>query len=308
MSAFDNFELCRSILESLPVGICVLDAQKKIVFWSDGAERVTGRLRHEVIGRSCISQSLLHCDQPGCEYCGEDCPLARAIKTARPVESLCFIHHKAGHQLLVRSRAVPVHNAHGSIVGAAAVFDEQSDALTTGGPRESNCRPSGVDGITGVANHETTRSRLREALTVFDETHVGFGVLCFRIEQFDRFRASYGSEAASSLLRVFARTLENSLCRTDVIGRWSDEEFLVILNGYPENALQSITQRLRRLLADDSIGWWGERRSLAFTIGQASAQRNDTIESILKRAHASLAESSVSAARAGAAGSSTAGS
>jgi hypothetical protein len=76
--------------------------QKKIVFWSDGAERITGHLRHEVIGHSCISESLLHCDQPGCEFCKEDCPVARAIKTSHPAEGIGFLHHKAGYENPVR--------------------------------------------------------------------------------------------------------------------------------------------------------------------------------------------------------------
>src|SRR5579862_3239953 len=99
MSALSEPEICRNILESLPTGMCVIDRQKKIVFWSDGAERITGHLRHEVIGRTCVGEALLHCDHPGCEYCREECPLARAIKTARPAEATGFLHHKAGHEI-----------------------------------------------------------------------------------------------------------------------------------------------------------------------------------------------------------------
>src|SRR5579864_5031616 len=87
MSLFHDSDICRGILDSLPTGICVVDTQKKIVFWSDGAERITGHLRHEVIGRSCIAESLLHCDQPGCEFCNEDCPVARAMKTSQSTEA-----------------------------------------------------------------------------------------------------------------------------------------------------------------------------------------------------------------------------
>src|SRR4051794_32280467 len=81
MSAFDDSEICRSILENLPTGLCVVDLHKKIMVWSSGAEQITGHLRHEVIGHSCVSEPLLHCDQPGCEFCSEECTLARAIKT-----------------------------------------------------------------------------------------------------------------------------------------------------------------------------------------------------------------------------------
>jgi len=46
--------------------------QKKIVFWSDGAERITGHLRHEVIGRSSVGKAVPHCQQPGCEFGSEE--------------------------------------------------------------------------------------------------------------------------------------------------------------------------------------------------------------------------------------------
>jgi PAS domain S-box-containing protein len=56
MSAFDDSEICRGILENLPTRVCVIDMQKKIVLWSDGAERITGRPRYEVIGHRCIGE------------------------------------------------------------------------------------------------------------------------------------------------------------------------------------------------------------------------------------------------------------
>jgi PAS domain S-box-containing protein len=70
MSAFDEFDVCRNILESLLTGVCVVDVQKKILFWSTGAERITGHLRHEVIGRTCIAKALLHCEQSGLSSAG----------------------------------------------------------------------------------------------------------------------------------------------------------------------------------------------------------------------------------------------
>jgi two-component system cell cycle response regulator len=126
MSLFHDSDICRSILESLPAGLCVLDVQKKIVIWSDGAERITAHLRHDVVGHSCVSEPLLHCDQPDCEFCKEDCPVARAIKTSPATESIGFLHHKTGYEIPVRIRAVPVHNQHGSIIGASKLLESCS--------------------------------------------------------------------------------------------------------------------------------------------------------------------------------------
>ncbi len=299
MSAFDEFDVCRNILESLLAGVCVVDMQKKIVLWSDGAERITGHLRHEVIGRSCIGKAVLHCQQPGCEFCSEECPLAIAMKTARPVEASGFLHHKAGYEVPVRIRAVPVHNSHGSIIGAVETFDEleQNDLHSS-----EKSLPGSVDDVTGVASRAQTKFHLREALVAFTERQVAFALLRLRLQGLEHFRAAFGPDAASSLLRVVARSLVSDLWRTDVVGRWADDEFLVILNGCSEESFPVVRERLRHMLANDSIEWWGERRSLLVCTGDATPQAGDTTESILERAQKSLDQASQWLARATAAG------
>jgi diguanylate cyclase (GGDEF)-like protein/PAS domain S-box-containing protein len=289
MSAFHDSEICRSILDSMPSGLCVIDMQKKIVFWSDGAERITGLLRHEVIGHSCVSETLLHCGQPGCEFCGEDCAVARAIKTSHSVEASGFLHHKAGYEIPVRIRAVPVHNQHGSIIGAVETFEELQPPAATSDPRGDNPNlPGCVDDVTNLASQTLMRSHLRETLATFVELHIPFGLLCLRLEGLAHFRASLGPEATSSLLRVVARSLENALWPTDFVGRWADDQFLVILNNCPDQSLAAVRERVRRLIAGDGIEWWGERRSLPLSIGQATAQLDETIESLIDRAEKSM--------------------
>ncbi len=287
MSVFDDLVICRSILESLPIGLSVVDMQKRIILWSDGAERITGHLRHDVIGHSCINEALLHCDRPGCEFCNEDCPLAHSIRTAHPAQAVGFLHHKSGHEIPVTVRAVPVRNAHGSIIGAVETFEDQRQTIS-GYRRDSLNLPGCVDDVTGVASRVMIESHLRETFAAFGEVNVPFGVLSFRLEGLDHFRASFGPEATSSLLRVVARTLEGALWKTDFVGRWSDAQFLVILNGCREEALYSVRERIRRMLATAVIEWWGERRSLPVSVGHAAAHPGDTIEIIMQRAQKSL--------------------
>jgi diguanylate cyclase (GGDEF)-like protein/PAS domain S-box-containing protein len=288
MSSFDDAGICRSILESLPTGLCVVDMQKKVVFWSDGAERITGSLRHEVLGHCCISESILHCDQTGCEFCKEDCPVAIAMKTSHSAETIGFVHHKSGYEVPVFIRAVPVHNEHGSIIGAVETFEELHHSTTSHQRKEVAKLPGCVDEVTGLASRALMESHLRQTLKTFVEIQVPFGVLCIRIEGLQRFRASLGSEAASTLLRVIGRALESTLWITDHVGRWADDQFVVILNGCHEDPLHSVRERLRRMLANDGIEWWGERRSLPVSIGEAAAQSGDSVDSLMDRAQKSL--------------------
>lgn len=298
MSALSEPEICRNILESLPTGMCVIDMWKKIVFWSDGAERITGYLRHEVIGHSCVGEPLLHCDQPGCEFCSEECPLARAIKTSHPAEATGFLHHKAGHEIPVSMRAVPIHNERGSIIGAVETFENLQVAPSPDDRDAMRQSPDFTDAVTGLASRAMMLSNLQEMVTKYTKVQVPFAVLFFRLEGLSHFRASLGPEAASSLLRVVARTLESSLWITDFVGRWSDDQFLVILGGCREQALGSVRERVRRTLAGEGIEWWGERRSLPVSIGEAIVQAEDSVELVLERAQKSLEAASACQPRA----------
>jgi diguanylate cyclase (GGDEF)-like protein/PAS domain S-box-containing protein len=300
MSPFEDSEVYRTILESLTTGLCVVDTQKKIVLWSDGAEQITGYARHEVIGHSCVSEPLLHCDQPGCEFCSEACPVAQAMKTSHAVWTTGFLHHRAGHEIPARIRAVPVRNQHGSIIGAVELFENEQQSSS----RKESSRQllSCVDAITGVANRAMMQSHLRQALVSFVELHVPFGLLLLRVEELSHMRAKLGSEAAACLLRVVAHTIEGTVSISDFSGRWEDDQFAVILSGCREEAVHIVRERLRRALAGEGIEWWGERHSLPVSIGEASAQPDDTLELIVERALRSLDESSAWRMRTRAAG------
>ncbi len=282
MFSFGDSEIYCGILESLTTGLCLADIQKTNVLWSDGAEHIAGHLRHEVIGHSCIGEPLLHCDQPGCEFCSEECPVAIAMKTSRPALVSGFLHRQAGHEVPVRIRAVPVHNQHGSIIGAVETFENLQQATNPDRGEVRRQLSDCVDGMTGVASHAMLQSHLRQAHASFTDVQIPFGVLFFRVEELPRFRASLGPEPASSLLRVVARTLESAVWITDFIGRWADDQFLVILNGCREESLSVVRERVRRRLASEGIEWWGERRSLPVSIGEAIIQPEETLEATLR--------------------------
>src|ERR1700719_2681930 len=117
MSAFDDPDICRDILDGLQIGVSVLDLERKIVFWSDGAEQITGYSRIDVLGHSCAENILLHCNQENCTLCSGTCPLSAALHDSKPVERLSSIHHKLGHSTPVHTWSIPLRNEHGAMIG-----------------------------------------------------------------------------------------------------------------------------------------------------------------------------------------------
>ncbi|MFZ0760724.1 MAG: diguanylate cyclase [Candidatus Sulfotelmatobacter sp.] len=288
MPAFQDPEIYRDILDGLQIGVSVLDLQKKIVFWSDGAEQITGYARIDVLSHSCADNILPHCNQTSCEMCAGKCPMASALHDAEPVETMSFIHHKSGYRTQVHIWATPLRDKRGSIIGIIQTFEGE---FAIHGPDANDRRmeeQGWLDEVTGLPNQAMMRSHLRETLGSFTELHVPFGVVCLEVHDLSQFRARYGQGAARSILQVLARTLRNTVWATDIVGAWSEDRFLVILMGCSEYALQSVSERMLKMMASATIHWWGEELSTAVSIGRTGALLGDTIESLLRRAQHEL--------------------
>jgi diguanylate cyclase (GGDEF)-like protein/PAS domain S-box-containing protein len=288
MSAFQDPEIYRDILNGLQIGVSVVDLGKKIVFWSDGAEHITGYARIDVLGHSCRDNIFLHCNEVSCEMCGEKCSIATALHDAEAVEGMGLIHHKSGHRTPVRTWAIALRDQHGSIIGIIQTFEAE---FTVAGPdpndrsmKERGC----LDDVTGLPNQAMMQSHLRETLGTFAELQIPFGIVCAEIPELGKFRARYGQEAASSLLQVMARTLKNTVWPKDFVGRWSESQFLVILSGCGETALRVVCERMLKMMASATIQWWGEELSVKVSIGHTGAVAGDTLASLMQRAQQAI--------------------
>jgi hypothetical protein len=76
----------------------------------------------------------------------------------------------------------------------------------------------------------------------------------------------------------------------------------VILSGCGEDAVQSVSQRVFKMLSSATIPWWGEELSVAVSMGRTGALAGDTVESLLQRAQPVLGENQAAPGRALAAG------
>lgn len=293
MPLFNDPDICRDILDGLQIGVSVLDLNWRIVFWSDGAEHITGYARIDVLGRSCVENILLHCNQASCQNCSEKCPIVTALHDARPVEVLSSIHHKSGHRIAVRTWSIPLRNRHGSIIGIIQTFEDEV-AVTGPNPNDQSMKEHGcLDDVTGLPNQAMMLSHLRESLVTFAEFQIPFGILWVKAQELSQFRARYGPEAAKSMLQALARTLRNTVWPTDFVGRWSEDRLLVILCGCDEASVQAVSDRMLRMMTSATVKWWGEELSLAVCFGRVAAVAGDSIESLLQRTECALKASQV---------------
>jgi diguanylate cyclase (GGDEF)-like protein/PAS domain S-box-containing protein len=295
-------EMLRTVLDSLQTGVYVIDRSRRIVLWNTGAERITGYMRHDVVGRKSRESILANCDDMSCVLCGAVCPLTEAIHEGQPREAQIYLRHKAGHRVPVRFRVVPIRDERGLIIGAAETFEEQGP-LAELGIHPANLAAHGcLDMPTGVSNHAFTQSHLRENLTFFHEYHLPFGILLIHVNNLLQLKTTHGREAVDVMLHVVAQTMKHTLRPDGFLGRWADDEFLAILtNGSPSD-LERSAQSVQKIVGSSGIQWWDDLLSVTVSVGQAMVQLADTPETLLQRVQLSLQQSAPKGSAAAAGG------
>jgi PAS domain S-box-containing protein len=118
------------ILDSLNDGLYVCDRDRRIVYWSKSAERITGWKADEVVGVRCLDNVLAHVDQDGRQLCGEEfCPLHRSIvtDTASTCPLIVFGLTKKGNRLPMTVSVAPIHDENGQVIGGVETFHDFSE-------------------------------------------------------------------------------------------------------------------------------------------------------------------------------------
>jgi diguanylate cyclase (GGDEF)-like protein/PAS domain S-box-containing protein len=291
MQRLDNPEIFREVLEDLPTGVYLVARDGCILFWNRGAERITGHLRQDVVGRPCREDFLGNSDGAGEEVSAAAAALEAILRDGKAIDWQVSFRHKTGHLVPVRLRATPMRDARGSIIGAVETFDEAVD-IAESDRRHSKLAEYGcLDTATGVLNHKMIESRLRECLATFAESHVPFCVLSIAFDHLPDVQSRYGNAAIAAVLRLVGQNLESSLRPTDFLGRWNENEFLAIVVECSLAEISKVADRLRKTLRTAKIKWWGDALPVTASMGATAAKPEDTIPNLIQRAEGALRES-----------------
>ncbi|MGO9270144.1 MAG: diguanylate cyclase domain-containing protein [Terriglobia bacterium] len=288
MLKLEDPELFRAVLDSLQTGVYIVDADRRIVFWNDGAERISGFLRQDVVGRLCRDNILVHCDENHSVLCGDACPLTATMLDGKLRSVEVYLHHKEGYRVPVKVWAIPVRDQEGRIVGAAESFEMRAVAANADHRRNRVAGDERREETTGLADRDLLVARIHERLTTFAERLVPFSILRIQVRHWDQWKARHGHLAAKAMLSVIGQTLCNTLRPVDMVGHWKEGGFLAVIAYCGADVLEHVSELLNKIVKCAEIDWWGDRLSVTGVLGGASVEPGDDIESILQRAEQSL--------------------
>ena len=133
-------------------------------------------------------------------------------------------------------------------------------------------RLSKTDNLTKLLNRGAWESLLNSEFARFRRYHHDCTLIMIDIDNFKRVNDQYGHQMGDEVIRHLADTMRTCLRNTDHLGRYGGEEFAIIL---PETNLEGariIAERLRETIAQAHIHSNGIDLSYTISLGLATLQ------------------------------------
>ena len=271
------------IINNLQDGVYFVDTDRNIRFWNKAAEEITGYTAEEIVGKQCLSSNLNHIDEQGRPLCNIGCPLFSTIIDGRQRIANVFVRHKAGYRIPITVNIFPVYDDE-TIVGAAEVFTKNSPKVYEDDLIEKLSGIAMHDALTGLPNRRYLESFLEYKLNDYMRFGRPFAVLFSDIDDFRKFNNKYGHDAGDAVLCNIASSLKTSVRNADLVGRWGGEESLGIYTLSKETEAAIIGEKFRALVANTEIVHGGQSLSVSVSVGVTIGRKDDTVDSIIKRA------------------------
>lgn len=243
----------RGILERISDGVYFVDLNRRILFWSEGAHRLSGYTSEDVVGHYCQDDILCHVDYSGTRLCRDGCPLLACMRDGSAREARVFLHNKHGRRVPVLVKVQPLRGDDGQIVGAVEIFSDDTAQAETLRRTEEMRKMALLDHLTQLPNRRYLELSLQSAMGEFHALGMPFGILVLDLDRFKEVNDQYGHAAGDRVLQETARTIAASLRPTDVVARWGGDEFVALIHHASLDLLEMLAKRCAVMVSEMAV-------------------------------------------------------
>ena len=244
------------IVENMNVGVVVVDADDRVVYWNRFMAAHARRPADEVVGRPLFDTFP---ELPR-QWLGHKLRTVRILGTPafsswRQRPYLFAMEHNrtvtgSVDHMQQDCSFLPLAAADGSTghVGII-ILDVTETAVSQAALDEANQRleeASIRDPLTGLYNRRHAEETLAREVERAGRSGQPLAVLLFDVDHFKEVNDTHGHPAGDAVLRTLAAALREEVREADMVARFGGEEFLLIMADTDEQAAVGAIRRLRR--------------------------------------------------------------
>ncbi|MDY7576657.1 PAS domain-containing protein [Actimicrobium sp. CCI2.3] len=236
----EQHELLRVTLQSIGDAVITTDAHSQVTWLNPVAERMTGWLSGEALGRP-LTQ-VFHIVNEETRLPTEN-PVATCLAQGKIVglANHTVLISRNGDEFGIEDSAAPIRNPGGDVLGVVLVFHDVTEQRRLSG--EMSYRAT-HDALTGLVNRAEFETRLRRTLDKAHEEHSEHALLYIDLDEFKLVNDACGHFVGDQLLQQMAKLLSEAVRVCDTLARLGGDEFAVILEHCSSDQAQRVAQQI----------------------------------------------------------------
>ncbi len=140
------------------------------------------------------------------------------------------------------------------------------------------------DHVTGAYNRQAFEAMAAEAINLAARSDQPLSVVLFDLDDFKRYNDTHGHNAGDMALRQVAHVAGSVVRRSDIVGRWGGDEFVLLLPFCDATAAARIAERLAAAVQTDDPRAAGRPAGLSISTGVAQLRATDRMADLVARA------------------------
>lgn len=132
------------------------------------------------------------------------------------------------------------------------------------------------DGLTGLYNHTAIKEELVAEISIAGRKHTDLALAMIDLDNFKNVNDTYGHPVGDQVLRTLSRLLRQRLRRSDVIGRYGGEEFVVIFPGIAAATARKVLDEIR--IAFKKLQQYSDQGEFSVSFSAGIADLTSTVD------------------------------
>jgi diguanylate cyclase (GGDEF)-like protein len=130
-----------------------------------------------------------------------------------------------------------------------------------------------IDSLTGINNRRYLDERLPTEISRSQRYKKPLSCLFIGVDQLDQFNHSYGHATGGKILKQVAYNIYRVLRTTDIMGRYGEEEFAVLLIETDIAIACEVAERIRCSIQQQRVEMEGQPVEITISIGVSGTQQ-----------------------------------
>ena len=149
-------------------------------------------------------------------------------------------------------------------------------------------KKSMIDELTGLPNRRSIDRYISQTEALYKKNDLNFAFVLLDIDNFKKINDSYGHKVGDIVLSTMGKFLNKYKRKTDFVGRWGGEEFLIVLQKIDLKKAVVYANKLRELIEGSKFMYKDTRIKVTISIGVADRASCKSVDELFLAADKKL--------------------